>query len=528
MLVLELELISFFFFPFFKKKEIFFFEKKNKMKNFILFSIIFLSFISLNLANQLPVTKIPIRHNSYINVLIGNPGKYTLLKIEYAINETLILFNEPFQTSKTFSLYPPSVLVYLGEHVLRLSTSFEHFRYIKYPTLRRDCEGIISVGPYSELWVHWHKATLSRTMMVLGEYDYSLTRHSFDPYQIVFDNTNPVYMMIDEDGSKNITVSLNLQDKHTTIPNEIFHNPTEHFLKFKDKHKIAFTREDLEYITEDHVIFPLFFKNNNNSFVMGSEFLTNFVVMFNIVENVYKLHPPFSAFDLGNSEPIYTYTFLIMLAPLFIYYHISVNIFNLISSRKYFVLEVAAYAIALMALGIETVGYRADRIFLFRMNSSGNFYFIFYCIIMLLTCVVGLVLSWKYARKRKELNTRKVFFETAVLGIVWLNQIRFTANDPNNITVVLIALILTINRMIQFLFVLFYAPQKRMLLFICFVYVTLSVLFLFLYNFNIILNYNFYGFDGHLDSLLLMFELFALLPAITIFLQADIAILLEH
>lgn len=501
--------------------------KKN-----IIFSLTFLalffSFFSVNNADRLPVTKIPVRHDSYIFVLIGNPGKYTLLKIDYAINETLILFNEPFQTSKTFTLYPPSVLIYLGEHVLRFSTSFDHFRNIKYPSLRRDCEGIIGVGPYSQLWLYWHKATISNTMLVLGKYDYSLTRRFYDYYEMHFDNINPTYMMIDEDSTRNISVSLNLQNKHTYIPNEIFHNPTEHYLKFKDKHKVQLKREDLEYITEDNVLYSLVFKNNNDSLIIGSEFLKNFVITINIIDNVYRLYPPFSAFDDGNSEPVYTYTFLIILAPLFIYYHISVNIFNNISGQKYFMIEVCTYLISLIGLLIEVVGYKVDRIFVFRLNTSNEFYCVFYYTILIITILVGLFLSFRFSKKKHHLTMRRIFFETAVLGVVWLNQVRFTASDPNNVTVIFLALVLTINRMIQFLFVLFYGAEKRLLLWVCFVYVVLSVLFLFFYNFGAILNYNFYGFDGHVDSMLLMFELFALLPSLTIFLHADLAIILDQ
>jgi hypothetical protein len=519
-----------FFPPFFLKKENLKKMKKIQVGNFLLFFWGLFLAARFTFAIPLATTKIPVRHHSYVNLLIGNPGKYTLLKIDYTLNETLVLFNEPLQTSRTFSLYPPSVIVYVGEHVVRLPVTFEHFRFIKYPFLRHDCEGILGVGTYSQLWSYWHKASISSAMLVLGEHDYSLTRRPYSNYEMVFDNSHPIYILLDEDDedSRNITVKLNLRDRHTMVPNEIFYNPTKHRLKFKGKYRIPISHEDLEYLTEDHVSFSLVYKNNNDSLVIGTEFLVNFVVMFDIVTQVYKLYPPFTAFENGNSEPAYTYTLLLTLAPLFVYYHISVNIGNPISARKYFFIETAAYFIGLVAMAIEWVGFRADRVFIFRLDAASDFYFIFFCVVVAVTALLGTLLSFRFAKKRKHLNLRKIFLETVVIGAIWLNQVRFTAEDQNNATAVFLALVLTINRMIQFMFILFYGIEKTLLLFVCFLYTVLSVLFLFFYNFNSILNYNFYGFGGHLDSMLLLFELFALLPSVTIFLQADVAILLDR
>ncbi len=477
--------------------------------------LLFLVF-QLVASDRLPVVKTPVYHNTYINILIGNPGKYTLLKLDFSVNDSLILFEEPLLSSKTYTSHPPSVLLYLGEHVIRLPALFgsDHFHD---PTLRRQCEGVLSLHTYSQIWKYWHRATLSPAQLVLGDYEESLARSSYHPYEMIFRNDEPIEMYIDGQLDDNVTVFFDPRRLASLVPKELFHNASTRFLTWQkninDEEILIIDQEDLEFISEDGFVVSLAAKHSGPEMVMGSHFLRNFALHIDIISQTYRLFPSFDSFDEGTSEPIYSYFIMMVTIIVFLFYHISSQIRTSFPSKVYSSFEIYGHILALLIVFVETSGFAAHRVLSYRMASASPAGYVILALFISLSSCVGVVLGIYYRKKTSNFGIRRTLLETSLVCALWLNQVRFVEKDTNNLAVLLLASLITNIRIVHFTNVAFFTEKKYALLAVTGIFAIFTFFFMIFYNILPILNFNYYGFEGHFDSVVFLLELLNFLPA---------------
>lgn len=301
---------------------LFFFKKKMKL----LLLILFLIFFIINFAygfnglpdmrersewhltkRPAPIVKQAIYHEKYIDIVIGNPGHVTRLEIDFGCTDTIVLFAIPEDTSKTWSEYPATVIAYFGPVLLRLSFKVEPSK--KDPRSYYPYEGYLCFGPHSDLWDYWSKITISPFKLVLGEFDKTLSRLNYDPFEFVFyknNSKNTVQGVVD---GKKYPLLFNLENEHSFFPRVLYQNITALTI---DVANICFAIDKEDVVVhlsngfDKTMLRKSFHHEEDNTIILGKHFARNFVIYFDGVSKTKYIVPSFHLFNGGRGEHVYS------------------------------------------------------------------------------------------------------------------------------------------------------------------------------------------------------------------------------
>jgi hypothetical protein len=271
-----------------------------------------------------PVVKQAIYHEKYIDVVIGNPGHVTRLEIDFGCIDTIILFAIPEDTSKTWSENPNTVIVYFGPVLLRLSFTIDPSK--KDPRSYYPYEGYLCLGHHSDLWDYWSKMTISPFRLVLGEFDKTLSRLNYDPFEFVFhknSSRDSVQGVVD---GKKYPLLFNLENEYSFFPRLLYQNITSLTIDINNLCFMVNKEDVLVHLSNGFdrtMVRKSFHHEEDNTIVLGKHFARNFVIYFDGVSKTKYIVPSFHLFNGGRGEHVYA-TFTLCVITLLIIIWISI------------------------------------------------------------------------------------------------------------------------------------------------------------------------------------------------------------
>lgn len=162
------------------------------------------------------VISLPVEDNQYVQLPTGNPGKFNKYRIDYSLNTTY-LYDFPSSYSQTYNAH--SEIIYFGDIKLRLSV-----RYGAPPTnydariygVKHD--GVLALGPGSEIWKYWHIGTFSSSRIDLGRFN--LNSYTKDSPGIMINYFESIQCTIDD---RSYTVRFDPRQDISYLPHELYH-----------------------------------------------------------------------------------------------------------------------------------------------------------------------------------------------------------------------------------------------------------------------------------------------------------------
>lgn len=481
-----------------------------------------------------PVVKLNVFEKYYLNIIIGNPGKYYRLMMDFSCDiETVILFNSLEDNSQTFTEYPPTIIAYFGPILIRLPYVINPLRYN--PKLQVPYQGYLCMGYQSALWNYWSRLSLSPYKLVLGEFDKTLARISFEPFELKFAYGEHLDVLVNNTIYK---LYYCLENEYSIVPRELYHGITNVDLKFDHHLHFDIDADDIKIklITGfDKTLIRKSSSNaDNSSIVLGKQFSHNFAHYINYITRESFIMPSFDQFSFNQTEPYYTNIITVLLVSFIVLWlgtifvrselplhkfkampklniNASINSYinanfipaadskYLITSFFFSTLEIYAYITVLLLLLIETNGYAYHRHINFIVKSSSNIYYTILNTYIVANAFMGLCLTYVTFNTYRYLKIRRLFFETSVFLMLWLVLIHICNIKLVYVVCLLISAIYTNMRMFQFY--MHFIFENIIAAFICGVYAVIAILFFIFYNVIPFIQHFFYGFDDHLISI---------------------------
>lgn len=508
-----------------------------------------------------PIVKQAIYHEKYVDVVIGNPGHVTRLEIDFGCKDTIILFNLPEDTSKTWSEYPNTVIVYFGPVLLRLSFIIDHSKrdfksYYPY-------EGYICFGPHSDIWNYWSKLTISPFRIILGDYDRSLSRLGYDPFEFVFYKNvskNTVHAVV---GKKKYPFLFDLENEYSTLPRELYHNVSILDINIDN---LCFNVDQDDILVHlsngfDRIMLRKSPYHDDMTISLGKNFARNFVIYFDAVAQTKYVMPSFHLFNNGNSEPLYSFIMLCIVTLLIILWisMITVKQFHdnerlsqntesnvppiiidtssvapigsdmqssvvvisqptsdSIAARPFVMygVELYGYITALIILITDMNGFAGYRHVSYILSSSSSSLYIILSSVIVFNSLAGIVAAISSFGTHKFLNIRRLFFETALFFTLWListhqhktHSVMFLIMVFSSIYVNMRILHFSVNIILGNLFMMFMSG----------IYVILAFAFFILYNILPIMDFFFFKFNDQFERILLFLIITVGLPSLVL------------
>src|SRR3989338_85853 len=252
--------------------------------------------------NEGPVRQ-PVYHKQYVDLVIGNPGHVTRLRLDFDCSDSVILFVLPEDSSKTWSSNPDTVIVYIGNTIVRLSFRVD-------PTLHDvrswdPYEGYLCFGRHSDIWKYWSKVTFSPYMLVLGAYHSSLVRLNYEYFELVFRKDVPLSALV---RGHRYPLQFDLGNEYTYVPRQLYHAIADMDIIINNLH-MDVDQDDLTTRLINGFDRSLFKKNVDHSdttITLGRYFGHNFVVFYDGVTHTQRVMPSFHFFNTGHTEPFYS------------------------------------------------------------------------------------------------------------------------------------------------------------------------------------------------------------------------------
>jgi len=254
-----------------------------------------------------PIVKQAIYHEKYVDIVIGNPGHVTRLEIDFSCVDTIVLFAIPEDTSKTWSEYPATVIAYFGPVLLRLSFRIDPSK--KDTRSYYPYEGYLCFGPHSDLWDYWSKITISPFRLVLGEFDKTLSRINYDPFEFVFyknNSKNTVHGVVD---GKKYPLLFNLENEYSFFPRLLYQNITSLTIDVDNLCFVVDKEDVLVHLSNGFdrtMLRKSLHYEEDNTIVLGKHFARNFVIYFDGVSKTKHIVPSFHLFNDGHGESVYS------------------------------------------------------------------------------------------------------------------------------------------------------------------------------------------------------------------------------
>lgn len=470
-----------------------------------------------------PIVKLPVVQQRYIEVILGNPGRPFLLRLDFGLNTSIVLFSSVEDTFKDYSSYPSTLLAYFGPALVRLS--FRVSGILRDSLLPLTYDGVLGLGHRSDVWKYWSRLTVSPHRLVLGDYDRSLARVTYNPFRLEFSRDSPS-LWIQVQGT-NYTLTYDPALQYSFFPHSLYKNTTNFDVQINHLH-LEIDANDIKVKLLSGFDRTLVKKNldvDDLLIVLGEQFSHNFVLFYDAVNRTKVLMPSYDLFADRRAEPVYSFiglflfTFLAIcwLGVIFTEEKYEVNrngshdysLRRHVSSALFSGLEVYTYFSAMIFLIVGTVGFAQYRTMSFFMQSTTSVHYIIFTVFIASMCVVGSVLAMIYYNSYHALNIRRMSVECVAFSMLWL-FIMHWRNSKAIYVMVLAVSLLSILRAFQFLMVL--AWKNTLVAVVASVYTALTLLFLVFYNIVPIMNYYFFGASDSLVGGLVILLLIYLLP----------------
>ena len=177
--------------------------------------------------------RIPVYQQQYIEVQVGRPGKVLKLRIRSDLNDSY-LYNDPSQYSNTFGVN--SELFYLSQEVapirLRVVWGQEPAALSRRTTNGGvSFDGVLGLGPSSQIWRYWQKRTYSKFTLTFGNDDRIDALHNGDAASTP---SGTFLASVDMPGlSFTIPMTIHIEDEYTYVPLALFSNISDAIAKGK-------------------------------------------------------------------------------------------------------------------------------------------------------------------------------------------------------------------------------------------------------------------------------------------------------
>lgn len=470
-----------------------------------------------------PVVKLPVIEQHYVEVILGNPGRPFLLRLDFGLNTSIVLFSSVEDTFKDYSRNPDTLLAYLGPALVRLS--FKVSAFVRDPLLPLAYDGLLGLGYNSDLWKYWSRMTMSPHRLVLGAYDKSLARITYNSFRLEFTRDSPS-LWIQVQGT-NYTLSYDPSLQYSFFPHALYKNTTNFDVQINHLH-LEIDTNDIKVKLLSGFDRTLVRKNLNVDdllIVLGEQFSHNFVLFYDLVNRTKVLMPSYDLFAERRAEPIYSYIGLFLFAFLsicwlgIIYteekYEVARNgshdykVRRHVSPLLFSFIEVYTYFTALLFLIVGTVGFAQYRTMAFFMQSTTNTHYIIFTVFIACICLIGAVLGAIYYNTYHALNIRRMSVESVAFSMLWLFVMHWRNPKAIYIMVLVIAL-LSVSRGFQLLMAASW--HNTLVAVIALFYAALSLLFLVFYNIVPIMDYYFFGSSDVLVGGLVILLIVYLLP----------------
>lgn len=520
------------------------------MKKIIYLFEFFFLFIGLSIAIVPPIVRVPVYQQKFIQILVGNPGHFETLRIDFASNDTLTLFNLPSSYSTTFVQYQElpnigSEIIYLGCHMFRVPVKFDNSKR-RYDT-KVNYHGIIGFGYYSHIWNHWQKMTISSSTLIFGKFDQSLARRNYKPFEIHSIKNSPIHVDIN-DQEYNLFYSPG--DVYTKLPTELYHHVSNTKMKVKPdsgttiqkKHnsKFVLQLEKNDYTTKLPTGFEFSLlkrqPKDSKDIILGEHATKSLICHYNFIYKSQEIHPSYLLFDNGDTQPLFDSIGGIIITTIITYWLIVIiteklnNNFHLLVASK---IEIYGYFVSLIFVWVENSAFKCQRYiqhFLFIDSNGYSWEFDFLYTFFFINSLFGLISTFVLWSKQHYFSIRRSFLETSLVLSLWLTQVSNHQNLYEHLLLILLSSFYSIVRLISlFDEILLRHFRKLNLKQKIIIYITLglhasfSILFSIVYNLNPTLNRFWYSFPNKSSSLILMLLIFVGIPFIFLFLSIHIS-----
>lgn len=484
-----------------------------------------------------PVAKLNVVYDNFVDVIIGNPGRTVRLRLDFSSNTSLVLFSSPDDLSREYSTLPPTLLVYLGPALVRLTFKVDLSLYDSKSTVKYD--GLLGLGYSSDVWKYWATASVSSQRFVLGTFDKSLSRSTYNPFRLDFTRDEPDIVVRIRD--QNFTLTYDPAEYYSTFPHILYHNITNFDLKFNKLH-MEIDRNDIRMRLTSGFDRTLVKKNINYEdmrIVLGQHFAHNFVLYYDVVNRSKHLMPAFNLFAVEKAEPLYSYTLLTL------FFFLSVLWTALITTTRdedtevqvqigligeqllpsteeehayvrpivYSAIEVYTYIAAAIVCIVEVNGFAYYRHLAFLMSTTETLSYVIFNSSLVATILVGSGLAVVNFNDTHWLNARRVFVEAVVTMTLWIILTHWTHVMSTFVQVLVVSAFCVVRGLQTSMGII---TDNHRVIFISGLYLILGILFYVFYVLIPIVNFYFYGFAHAFNAGVFIFSFTLAVPLLAV------------
>lgn len=457
-----------------------------------------------------PVAKLNVVNGAYVDVIIGNPGRTVRLRIDFGQNTSLVLFTAPDDLSREYSLVPPTLLVYMGPALVRLTFAVDSSLFDAKATVKYD--GLLGFGYMSDVWKYWGVVSVSAHRLVLGEFDKSISRSTYNPFRLDFTRENPEVQVTVND--LNFSLSYDPAEYYSTFPHLLYHNITNFELKFNQLHMEIDSNDIRMHLTSgfDRTLVRKTVDIEDTRIVLGEHFSHNFVLYYNVVNQSKHLMPAFDLFAVSHAEPLYSHVVLMLFFLLFVAWLAVITAERTpdpVQPIIFTAIEAYTYLAVIIISIVDTTGFDYYRHVAFWMSTTSTTSYIVFNTFMAATVLVGASLTAMYANTYKWLSVRRVFVEAAFAMVIWMTLSHWTHVMVTFVQVVVVSTFCVFRGLLAAL--AFIKSNYRPFFFNA-LYLCLGLLFYAFYVLAPTVNFYFYGFAHAFNAGVFIFAFTLALP----------------
>lgn len=485
-----------------------------------------------------PVAKLSVVYEKFVDIIIGNPGRTVRLRIDFSQNTSLVLFTAPDDLSREYSTTPPTLLAYLGPALVRLTFQVNLSLYDSKSPVKYD--GLLGFGYASDLWKYWATVSVSSQRLVLGTFDKSISRSTYNPFRLDFTRDEPLITVRVRD--QNFTLTYDPAEYYSSFPHILYHNITNFDLKFNKLH-MEIDKNDIRMHLTSGFDRTLVRKNvdfADTRIVLGQHFSHNFVLYYDVVNRSKHLMPAFDLFAADKAEPLYSHVLLFLSFMLTVVWTAVISNepgedldpivdLNLIgeqltttsapneSSRVkaivYSALELYSYVFAAISCIVDVNGFAYYRNLAFMMSNTDTHTYVIFNTALTTTILLGSGLAVVNFNSTHWLNARRVFVEATLALTLWMILTHWTHVMSTLVQVVIISAFCTFRILQTSLAVI--TGNYRVLI-ISGIYFVLGILFYVFYLLIPIVNFYFYGFAHSFNAGAFIFSFTVAVPSLAV------------
>lgn len=459
-----------------------------------------------------PVAKLNVEHDAFVDVIIGNPGRTVRLRIDFGQNTSLVLFTAPDDLSREYSIVPPTLLVYMGPALVRLTFRVDASLYDAKSVVKYD--GLLGLGRASDVWNYWGLVSVSSHRLVLGDFDKSLSRSTYRPFRLDFTLDNPEVQVTVR--GLNFTLSYDPAEYYSTFPRIIYHNITNFELKFNQLHMEIDSNDIRMHLTSgfDRTLVRKTVDVEDTRIVLGEHFSHNFVLYYNVVNQSKHLMPAFDLFGVDHAEPLYSHALFTLFFFLFVAWMAMVTTEKTPTPVKpiiFSVVELYTYAAVSVTTIVDIKGFAYYRNVAFWMSTTSVTSYVVFNSLLAGTVLVGALLAWLSWNTHAWLNIRRVFVEAAFVMVLWLVLSHWTHVMVTFVQVFVVATYCVVRALQT---ALAFIKGSWRPFFVSSLYLVFGLLFFVFYVLVPTVNFYFYGFAHSFSAGGFIFAFTLALPAV--------------